>query len=89
MYFYIYSRLLRKDNPLRSKRDLETDEKEELEEDLKVTILYIDISCHIFYSFLYIFILMNLLHCNDKHVQFEYYFTKALAQKPKLRNYFG
>jgi len=52
MYFYIYSRLLRKDNPLRSKRDLETDEKEELEEDLKVTILYIDISCHIFYSFL-------------------------------------
>ena len=23
---------------------------------------------------------MNLLHCNDKHVQFEYYFTKALAQ---------
>ena len=32
---------------------------------------------------------MNLLHCNDKHVQFEYYFTKALAQKHKLRNYFG
>ena len=32
---------------------------------------------------------MNLLHCNDKHVQFEYHFTKALAQKHKLRNYFG